>query len=134
MASPLTVGKPPATVDALNRVTRYRHIDIPSGQVQKRADYVYRADGSVSSVTRYVGAGTYLVGSSTAAYDGMGRITGITHAPKASPSIAYAYAYDAASRITERRSSWIRTPAARSPSVIPTSPSTPTTSGTASWP
>ncbi len=83
-----------ATVDALNRVTRYRHIDIPSGQVQKRADYAYRADGSASSVTRYVGAGTYLVGSSTAAYDGMGRLTGITHAPKASPSIPYAYAYD----------------------------------------
>jgi RHS repeat-associated protein len=40
------------------------------------------------------------VGTSTAAYDSMGRLTGITHAPSASPSIAYGYAYDAASRIT----------------------------------
>lgn len=31
----------------------------------------------------------------TGAYDSMGRLTGITHAPSASPSIAYGYAYDA---------------------------------------
>jgi YD repeat-containing protein len=36
----------------------------------------------------------------TATYDGLGRLTRITHAPTASPSIAYGYDYDAASRIT----------------------------------
>ncbi|MCE9631990.1 MAG: hypothetical protein K8S94_14905, partial [Planctomycetia bacterium] len=68
-----------ATVDALNRVTRYRHIDIPSGQVQKRADYAYRADGSVSSVTRYVGAGTYLVGSSPPLAGSASRLPSSSH-------------------------------------------------------
>jgi len=30
----------------------------------------------------------------------MGRLTGITHVPSASPAITYGYAYDAASRIS----------------------------------
>ena len=55
----------------------------------------------MDTVTRYAAAGTTApVGTSTASYDGMGRLTGITHAPSASPSIAYAYAYDAANRMT----------------------------------
>jgi len=40
------------------------------------------------------------VGStSPAACDGLSQLTGITHAPAASPSIAYGYAHDAASRM-----------------------------------
>jgi len=88
------------TIDALNRVTRYRHIDVATGAVLKRTDYAYRPEGSVGTVTRFAGAGINPVGTSTAAYDSMGRLTGITHAPSASPSIAYNYAYDAASRMT----------------------------------
>ena len=38
--------------------------------------------------------------TSPAACDGLSQLTGITHAPAASPSIAYGYAHDAASRIT----------------------------------
>jgi len=86
------------TVDALNRVTRYRQIT--AGLVAKRADYAYRADGSVGSVTRFAGAGVNPVGTSTATYDGMGRTIGISHAPTASPAISYGYAYDVANRIT----------------------------------
>jgi hypothetical protein len=73
-----------------------------TGAVTKRADYAYRGNGSVSTVTRFAGAGVNPIGTSTASYDGMGRLTGITHAPSASPSIAYgyAYAYDAANRMT----------------------------------
>jgi RHS repeat-associated protein len=86
------------TLDALNRVTRYEQA--ATGQVTKRADYAYRGNGSVGSVTRFGGAGVNPIGTSTATYDSMGRLTGITHAPSASPSIAYAYAYDAANRMT----------------------------------
>jgi len=85
------------TVNALNRVTRYRHI--AAGQVTKRTDFAYRPDGSVSSVTRFAGAGVNPIGTSTASYDALGRLTGITHAPAASPAISYGYTYDAASRI-----------------------------------
>lgn len=88
------------TLDGLNRVTRYQQVDSVTGAVLKRTDYAYRADTSVGSVTRFAGAGINPIGSSSATYDGMGRITGITHAPSASPSIAYGYAYDAASRMT----------------------------------
>ena len=73
---------------------------MPDGTVNKRADYVYRADASVGSVTRYAGAGVNPIGTSTAAYDGLGRLTGIAHAPAAGASIAYGYVYDAASRMT----------------------------------
>ena len=88
-----------ATFDALSRVTRYEQ-GMPDGTVNKRADYVYRVDGSVGSVTRSAGAGVNPIGSSTAAYDGLGRLTGIAHAPAAGASIAYGYVYDAASRMT----------------------------------
>ena len=86
------------TLDALNRVTRYEQ-GVPGAAVTKRVNYAYRADGSVNTVTRFAGEDVNPIGTSAAAYDSMGRLTGITHAPSASPSIAYGYAYDAASRI-----------------------------------
>jgi len=99
------------TLDALNRVTSYLHIDVAKTAVTKRTDYAYRPDGSVGTVTRF--AETMAappgfvgpmplnpIGTSTAAYDSLGRLTGIAHAPSASPAITYGYAYDAASRIT----------------------------------
>jgi RHS repeat-associated protein len=88
-----------STLDALGRVTRYEQ-GMPGGTVAKRADYAYRPDGSVGSVMRFAGAGVNPIGGSTAAYDGLGRLTGIAHAPAAGASIAYGYAYDAASRMT----------------------------------
>jgi RHS repeat-associated protein len=88
-----------STVDALNRAIRYEQ-GVPGGAVTRRADYAYRADRSVGSLARYAGPGTNPVASSTATYDGLGRLTGITHTPAASASIAYGYAYDIASRMT----------------------------------
>ena len=89
------------TVDALNRVVCYQQADV-SGAITKRVDYGYRGDASVAWVRRYFGDGQIAIGSSTAAYDGIGRLTGITNTPAAtgSASIAYGYSYDAASRIT----------------------------------
>lgn len=86
-------------VDGLNRVTRYQQIDAATAAVSKQANVTYRPDGSVSAVTRFAGAGLNAIGTSTASYDGMGRLTGLTHSPSASASIAYGYAYDAASRM-----------------------------------
>jgi RHS repeat-associated protein len=87
------------TVDALNRVTRYELGDAVTGIVAKRADYVYRQDGSVASVARYDGAGVNPVATTASTFDGMGRIVGITHTPAAGAAIPYAYAYDAADRV-----------------------------------
>jgi len=87
------------TVDALNRVVCYQQADV-SGAITKRVDYGYRGDATADWVRRYAGDGISAIGNSTAAYDGLGRLTGITHAPAASASIAYGYSYDAASRIT----------------------------------
>ena len=90
------------TVNALDQVTGYRHLskaDNNTDVVAKRAVYKYRGDGSVDTVTRFAGAGVNPVGISTAAYDGLSRLTGITHAPTASPSISYGYTYDAAGRM-----------------------------------
>jgi hypothetical protein len=75
-------------------------VDVTTGAVLKRIDYAYRPDGYVAAVTRFAGAGVNPIGIPKAAYDSMGRLTGITHAPSASPSIAYGYAYDRVSRIT----------------------------------
>lgn len=87
------------TVDALNRVTRYELGDAATGAVTKRADYVYRPDGSVASVARYGGAGVNPVATTASTFDGLGRIVGIAHTPAAGAAIPYAYAYDAADRV-----------------------------------
>ncbi len=91
------------TVNALNDVTAYRHLDTNNTDVvTKRVLYTYRADGTVGSVARYAAAGVSApVGTSAATYDFTGRLTGITHTPAAtgSQSVSYGYTYDAAGRI-----------------------------------
>ena len=52
------------------------HITAGTGAVTKSTDYAYRPVGSVGSVTRFAGAGVNPIGTSTAAYDGMGRDAG----------------------------------------------------------
>ena len=86
--------------DPLGRVTRYEQT-IAGGTVARRADYVYRADDSVATVTRFAGAGVTPVATTTNQYDGLGRLTQIVHAPAAagSASSSYGYAFDIASRI-----------------------------------
>ncbi|NCY01809.1 MAG: hypothetical protein EBX36_02600, partial [Planctomycetia bacterium] len=85
-------------VDALGRVTRYEQADA-SGAVGKRADYAYRADGAVASVTRFAGAGVNAVATTTSRYDGAGRLVGLTHAPDVGGPVDHGYGYDAADRV-----------------------------------
>jgi RHS repeat-associated protein len=87
------------TVDGLNRVTRYEVGNAATAAVAKRADYIYRSDGSVASVARYAGAGVNPVATTASTFDGLGRIVGITHTPAVGASISYAYAYDATDRV-----------------------------------
>jgi len=89
--------------DALNRVIRTRQIDTTSNAIEKVAIYTYRGDDSVATITRNAGGvGTNTVGTTTNTYDGLGRLTEITHKPSAqgSPAIPYRYTFDAASRIS----------------------------------
>jgi RHS repeat-associated protein len=87
------------TIDALNRVTRYEIGDTATGSVAKRADYAYRPDGTVASVTRHAGAGVNPVATTASTFDGQGRMVGITHTPAVGAAISYGYAYDAADRV-----------------------------------
>ncbi|MCY3017317.1 MAG: DUF6531 domain-containing protein, partial [Planctomycetota bacterium] len=89
--------------DALNRVIRTRQIDTTSNAIEKVAIYTYRGDDSVATVTRNAGGiGTNPVGTTTNTYDGLGRLTEITHKPSApgSAAISYGFTFDAASRIS----------------------------------
>ena len=92
----------PTRFRGLSRVARYEVGDAASGVVTKRADYVYRPDGAVASVTRYAGAGVNPVATTVSTFDGLGRTVGITHTPAAAAAIGYAYAYDAADRVVSQ--------------------------------
>ena len=87
------------TVDGLNRMTRYEVGDAATAAVAKRADYAYRPDGSVASVSRYAGAGLNPVATTASTFDGLGRMVGITHTPAVGAALSYGYAYDAADRV-----------------------------------
>ncbi len=50
-------------------------------------------------MARHAGAGVNPVATTSNAFDGLGRIAGITHAPAAAPAIAYGYGYDAGNRV-----------------------------------
>ena len=90
------------TIDALNRGTRYEIGDAATGAVAKRADYAYRPDGTVASVTRHAGAGVNPVATTASTFDGLGRMVGITHTPAAGAAISSTYAYDAADRVVSQ--------------------------------
>jgi RHS repeat-associated protein len=90
------------TIDALNRVTRYEIGDAATGAVAKRADYAYRPDGTVVSVTRHAGAGVNPVATTASTFDGQGRMVGITHTPSVGAAVSYGYAYDAADRVVSQ--------------------------------
>jgi hypothetical protein len=89
------------TNDPLGRVTRYEQTGVGAAVV-RRAEYAYRADDSVATVTRFANAGITPVATTTNQYDGLGRLTRIVHTPAAAGSApsAYGFTFDAASRIT----------------------------------
>jgi YD repeat-containing protein len=100
------------TYDNLQRVTRLEQTDQAGGNAvaDKRADFSYDASGAFTRISRYADlAGTEHVASSHFAYDGIGRLSRLTHSTSTtapgsgfgSNALAgYAFTYDAASRIT----------------------------------
>ena len=84
--------------DALGRLTQTRQS--VGGTVNKRADFVYNADGSTQFITRYSNDGATTVATSTYTNDGMGRLTAIVDKHGATTLADYAWTYDQASRVT----------------------------------
>jgi RHS repeat-associated protein len=89
--------------DAVNRVIL--ETQSGAGVTDKRADFAYTAAGQLATITRYSDlAGTQLVASSSYAYDGAARLTGLTHARGGTTLAAYSWTWDAANRITRMTS------------------------------
>jgi YD repeat-containing protein len=88
-------GKNVYQYDQLNRLTQ---ID-QSGDsaTAKRIVFTYYDDGSTHTIVRSVNGAE--AATSTYLYDGMGRLTSLTHKKGATPLAAYTYQYDAASRM-----------------------------------
>ncbi|MDX1968590.1 MAG: RHS repeat-associated core domain-containing protein [Planctomycetaceae bacterium] len=97
--------------DNLSRLTRLTQSDQAANAVaEKRIDFGYNSLGQFTQIKRYADlAATEYVGSTHYLYDGMGRLTQLTHAQSLTAPIGhfgadalagYAYSYDPASRIT----------------------------------
>ena len=61
--------------DSLNRLTQVTQDN--GSTVTAQAAYTYRADGSVSKLTRYSNAGSTVVATTSYSYDGLGRLVGL---------------------------------------------------------
>jgi len=82
--------------DPLGRLTQV----LQSGMAaEKRADYTYRDNSQLATITRYSDLeGTEEVATSTYGYDNMGRLTSLGHV--FAQTLDYSWEYDAASRIS----------------------------------
>jgi YD repeat-containing protein len=94
------------TFDALGQITRITQAGQVGGNTiaEKRVDLSYLADGPLDVIARYKdldGGSGNLVGDSQYSYDGMGRIAELEHSDGVTVINAYAWAYDANSRVTE---------------------------------
>jgi RHS repeat-associated protein len=76
-----------------------------AGQTPLRIDLAYTPRNQLSTINRWSDlAGTQAVGSSSYAYDGLGRVTNIQHANASGSNLAnYTYMYDLASRLTQEQ-------------------------------
>jgi RHS repeat-associated protein len=103
------------TYDDLHRLTSLQQQAGGSGPganavAEKRVDFAYNAASQITQLTRYADtSGLEFVAHTFYAYDGIGRLTKLLHTEDGSlpgsgwgtdPLAGYAYAYDAASRIT----------------------------------
>jgi len=89
--------------DALNRVTAV--IQAVGVVVDARANYTYRADGSIGTLTRYSDDGNTVVATSAYSYDGMGRLIGLIDTNGTGTTLAsYSWTFDLASNITSMTS------------------------------
>ncbi len=91
------------TFDALHRATQITQAGQLGGNAmaEKRFDLHYNAAGQWTSFDRFADlAGSEYVATTSYAYDGIGRLTGLQHTQGVTSLAGYAYTYDAASRIT----------------------------------
>ena len=91
--------------DALSRLTQVKQT--LGGTVNERANLGYYDDGSLHTINRYADDGSTLVATSTYGYDGMGRLTSLTHSPVAFVSTitpGYTFGFNAANNMTSMTS------------------------------
>lgn len=89
--------------DALNRLTKITQQDVAGGNTlaDKRVDLAYLADGKFDEINRYASLDTSeFVTNSQYGYDGTGRLSSLSHVQGSTTFAGYAWAYDAANRIT----------------------------------
>ena len=73
-----------------------------SAVAEKRVNFAYNAAGQFTSIDRFADlAGTELVAATSYTYDGIGRLTGLTHEKGATVLADYGWSYDAFSRVTQ---------------------------------
>ena len=92
--------------DQLNRLTRLDQTNQPGGNpvAPKRIDFQYNADDQFTAISRYrdlAGSPAGLVAQSTFGYDGIGRLTGMTHGNSTSTLVDYDWTFDVAHRLTQ---------------------------------
>ncbi len=91
--------------DAIGRLTSLTQAGQAGGATvaSKRADFTYTADSRFASITRYnstTAAPANLVATSTFGYDGLSRLTSLSHAKNSTSIATYGYAFDAMSQIS----------------------------------
>ena len=86
--------------DELNRTSQITQTG--TGVADKRVDFGYDGLGQFTSIERYSDlSGSQLVGNSTYTYDGLNRLTNLSHSNGSGTFAFYDFEYDAASRITK---------------------------------
>ena len=98
------------TYDGLNRVVDLQQIEQVGGRavLPKRFEFDYNADDQLVGIARYRQLGglpSDTVASTTLGYDGIGRLTTMSHHSSLGPVAEYGWSFDAASRITKFESS-----------------------------
>ncbi len=93
------------TYDNLGRLTKLEQNGVTGGHSvhQKRVDFAYNAAGQTTDIDRYwalAGGSSNLAASTDYTYDGIGRLTNLTHAKNATTFAGYTWAFDAHSRVT----------------------------------
>ena len=92
--------------DAVGDLTRATQGTVSGGiyTVDHRADFTYNADGSLATITRYLGDGTLTAVTSTYGYNDAGQLTSLVHAHDGSALASYAWGYDLAGNMTSQQS------------------------------
>ncbi len=90
--------------DNLGRMTGVTQAGVLGGSAvaEKRVDFSYNAAGQFTGIDRFADlAGTALVAATSYTYDGIGRLTSLTHEKDTTTFADYGWSYDAFSRVTQ---------------------------------